>query len=260
MSPFGDDAPEARFARRFPKPGHVTADEALDELNAVGAAGPERPYTVVNFVLSADGRAALGGRSAPLSDPGDRAVFHGLRERADAVFAGTGTMRTERYGRLVRDPARRERRVRRGLTPDPIACIMTRSGNVPAEIPLFADPSSHVVVFCPRAPELTGVAARVDCVVLEPGELTLTTMMRCLRTAYDVHTLLCEGGPTVFSGLLHEGLVDELCLTVSPWLAGGGSDPTLTNGPALPQPVGLKLRSVLEREGTLFLRYACARA
>jgi riboflavin-specific deaminase-like protein len=253
-----DTAPEPRFQRLFPKRGSVTAAEVLDELNLVGAAGSERPYTVVNFVISVDGRAALGGRSAPLSDPGDRAMFHGLRERVDTVFAGTGTMRAERYGRLVRDPDRRQRRAGRGLAPDPVACVITRSGNVPTDIPLFADPNSRVVVFSPQPPDLAGVAARVDSVVLDRGELTLTTMMRRLRAAYDVRALLCEGGPTVFSGLLQEGLVDELFLTVSPWLAGGGADPTLTSGPALPEPMGLALRWVLEREGVLFARYARA--
>ena len=258
MSQPGDRAPEPRFQRLFPTPGRVSAAEVLDELNVVGAAGPERPFTIVNFVASVDGRAALGGRSAPLSDPGDRSMFHALRERVDAVFAGTGTMRAERYGRLVRDPARRRRRAARGLTPDPLACVITRSGNVPTEIPLFADPHSRVVVFSPQAPDLAGAAARVESVVLDRGELTLTTMMRRLRAAYDVRALLCEGGPTVFSGLLHEGLVDELFLTCAPVLAGGGSDPTLTSGPALPERVGLALRWVLEREGTLFLRYSRA--
>jgi riboflavin-specific deaminase-like protein len=251
----GASAPEPRFQRLFPTPGPVIAAEVLDELNAVGAAGPERPYTLVNFVVSLDGRAALAGRSAPLSDPGDRAIFHGLRERVDAVFAGTGTMRSEGYGRLVRDPARRQRRAARGLAPDPLACVMSRSGNIPTQIPLFADPDSRVLVFCPSVPDLEGTAARVESVVLDRGELTLTTMMRRLRAAYDVRALLCEGGPTVFSGLLAEGLVDELFLTLSPRLAGGGGDPTLTGGPALPEPAGLSLRWVLEREDTLFLRY-----
>jgi riboflavin-specific deaminase-like protein len=253
-----DDATEPRFQRLFPEPRSVSVADVLDELNVIGAAGPERPLTMVNFVASVDGRAALGGRSAPLSDPGDRAMFHGLRERVDAVFAGTGTMRAEGYGRLVRDPARRRRRAARGLAPDPLACVISRSGNIPTEIPLFADSHSRVIVFSSHAPDLAGAAAHVESVVLDRGELTLTTMMRRLRAAYDVRALLCEGGPTVFSGMLHEGLVDELFLTCSPSLAGGGSDPTLTSGPGLPEPLGLTLRWVLEREGTLFLRYCRA--
>jgi len=72
----------------------------------------ERPYTFVNFVASLDGRATVSGRSAPLSDPGDRALFHVLREAVDAVMAGTGTLRVERYGRVIKSAEARRRNIR----------------------------------------------------------------------------------------------------------------------------------------------------
>jgi riboflavin-specific deaminase-like protein len=247
---------ELRFRQLLPPAADITASEALESLHAVREARTDRPHTVVNFVSSVDGRAAYQSKSAPISNPGDRAMFHGLREMVDAVFAGTGTMRTERYGRMIRDPARRRRRASRGLAPDPLACLITRSGDVPSDIPLFSDEDSHVVVFAPHRIEYRGVAAKVDTVVLDPGELTLTTMLRRLRTDYDVRALLCEGGPTVFGALLHEELVDELFLTVSPCLVGGGMDPTITRGPELPALAELELTWVLERDGALFLRYA----
>jgi riboflavin-specific deaminase-like protein len=256
MSVLPAPAEELRFRRLLPDPGSATASEVLEALHAVRDARTDRPYTMVNFVATVDGRAAYQSKSAPISNPGDRAMFHGLREKVDAVFAGTGTMRTERYGRIIRDPARRQRRAARGLAPNPLACMITRSGDVPTEIPLFADEDSHVVVFAPRQQEYPDVAAKVETVVLDPGQLTLTTMLRRLRADYDVRALLCEGGPTVFGALLHEDLVDELFLTLAPCLTGGGMDPTITRGPELPALAGLDLSWVLEREGALFLRYA----
>jgi 5-amino-6-(5-phosphoribosylamino)uracil reductase len=228
----------------------------VSSLNLVGKAGPHRPYTIVNFVASADGRAAFKGRSGQLGGLADRALFHGLRERVDAVFAGTGTMRSERYGRLVRDPARRRWRAASGLRPEPLACVITRRGDVPLDIPLFDDPDSHVVVFTPTELDLAGVRAQVEVVRLDPGRLTLTTMMRRLRSDYDVRALLCEGGPLVFGGLLHEGLVDELFLTLAPKLTGGGSEPAVTSGPELGELASLDLIWLLEDQGELFLRYA----
>ena len=248
--------PAPVFRRLLPEPRELTAGQLLGSLDLVARAPKHRPYTIVNFVASADGRAAFKGRSAPLSDAGDRAMFHGLRERVDAVFAGMGTIRAERYGRLVRDPERRRRRAAHGLAPDPLACLFTRSGDVPREIPLFADASSRIAIFAPHPPELDGVAASVEVVALDPGELTLTTMMRRLRTDFDVRALLCEGGPTVFGALLGEGLVDELFITIAPRLTGGGTDPTVTSGPGLATPTELKLVWIVERDGSLFLRYA----
>jgi 5-amino-6-(5-phosphoribosylamino)uracil reductase len=84
----------------------------------------------------------------------------------------------------------------------------------------------------------------------------MTTAWRRLASDFGVRTLLCEGGATVFGALLHEDLVDELFLTVSPRLAGGGTETPITSGPPLPDLLHLKLLWALEREGSLFLRYA----
>jgi riboflavin biosynthesis pyrimidine reductase len=74
-----------------------------------------------------------------------------------------------------------------------------------------------------------------------------------------VRALLCEGGPTLMGALLHEGLVDEVFLTLAPQLAGGGTGPTMSSGAALADPAELELVWTLERAGSLYLRYAVRR-
>jgi len=234
----------------------VQVGELLAGLDLATRASAERPYTIVNFVASADGHAAFQGRSRWLSDDADRELFHGLREHVDAVMAGTGTLRTERYGRLVRDPERRRRRAESGLSPDPVACIISRSSDVPTDIPLFADPDSLVVVFAPGELDTSNLAAQVEVVRLDPGELTLTTMMRRLRSDFGVRTLLCEGGPILFGALLREDLVDELFLSIAPKLTGGGSAPAITAGAELSELRVLSLVWALELHGALYLRYS----
>jgi riboflavin-specific deaminase-like protein len=240
----------------LPEHRATTVGEVTGSLSLGAHASSERPYVIVNFVATADGRTAFQGRSGGLSNLGDRAMFHGLRESVDAILAGTNTMRDESYGRLVRDPERRSRRAAAGLRPDPLAVVVSRSGDVPTEIPLFQDPDSRIVVFGPDGLELPEVPARVELIRLDPGRLTLTTALRRLRAEYDIRSLLCEGGATVFGALLHEDLTDELFLTLAPKLAGGGEGPGLTSGPALPELRELRLVWALEREQTLFLRYA----
>jgi riboflavin-specific deaminase-like protein len=234
-----------RYARLYPEPGELSLEEFRDQLEFPTLA--DRPYTIANFVSSADGRAAMSGRSAPLSDDGDRALFHALRERVDAVMVGTGTLRTERYGALIRDEEACRRRVERGLEPQPLACLVTRSGALPLDISLFAQP--RVLAFAPEP--IDGV----DTVILDATELTLAAVMRRLSADHGVGSLLCEGGPTLFGSLIHEGLVDELFLTLAPKLAGGGTAPTISSGAELAEPARLRIRSVLERSGALFLRF-----
>ena len=66
--------------------------------------------------------------------------------------------------------------------------------------------------------------------------------------------VLAEGGPTLNGQLAAAGLLDELCLTVSPLLAGGDAKRILA-GPALPSGSGWQIRSLCEQDGFLFLRY-----
>lgn len=210
---------------------------------------------LVNFVATVDGRATFAGRSGALGDEGDRALFHGLRERADAVLVGSGTLEAENYGRILGRAERRERRVAAGRAPEPLACLVTRSGRLPTHIPLFAEPEARIVVFAATPLDLDGVRAQVEVVTLDPGELTLTTVLRRLRADHRVELLLCEGGPLMFGSLLAENLVDELFLTLSPKMSGGGSSPTISSGPELPSLVPLQLGWILQREDYLYLRY-----
>lgn len=243
------------FRQLLPEPALRTAEEVLASVEPLRAVAG-RPYVAVNFVTSLDGRAGFQGRSGQLGDEGDRALFHGLRERAGAVMAGTGTLRVERYGRMMGSAERRARRTTRGLSPEPLACIVTRSGMVPLDIPLFSEPEAKVALFSGAEIALDEVAAQVKLVQLSAQNWTLAAVLERLATDFQVSWLLCEGGPSLFSGLLAEGLVDELFLTLAPKLTGGGASPSVTAGGELPELAALQLVWVLEREGSLFLRYA----
>jgi riboflavin biosynthesis pyrimidine reductase len=243
------------FRQLFPEPGTTDIETLVAGLRLADRAPDARPFTVANFVSSVDGRAAVQGRSGVLGDEGDLAVFRALRREVDAVLVGTGTLRAERYGRLIKDARARARRRERGLAPEPLVCVMTRTGRVPLDIPLFAEPEARVVVFTGAPLDTSAVAAEVEVVELDPAELTFATALGRLRQDHGVRALLCEGGPGVFGALLHERVVDQLFLTFAAKLAAG-ENPTITSGPELHQPAELVLESVLERAGSLFLRYA----
>jgi riboflavin biosynthesis pyrimidine reductase len=66
--------------------------------------------------------------------------------------------------------------------------------------------------------------------------------------------ILSEGGPTAFADLVAGGVVDELCLSLSPVLVGPGPA-RITAGAQWEAPVGLRLVGLLEEDGALFLRY-----
>ena len=231
-----------RLTRLTPDPGPVEAGELFDGLGLGERAYADRPYLVVNMVSSVDGRAAIDGQSGPLGGEADKAIFFELRASVDAVLAGTSTMAAEGYRKLVRRPERIEQRVRRGLEPEPLALLLSRSGDVPTDdIPLLGDPEARPLV-------LTGEDA-------EPRRA-----MQRVRTEHGVRSVLCEGGPTLNAGLLAAGVVDELFLTVSPLLAATADPLTIVGEAGLGAPVPLELVWALERDGSLFLRYAVSSA
>lgn len=227
------------LTRVFPDGAVLEADEAFESWDPGARAPADRPTVALNMVVSVDGRAALDGTSAGLSVPADREIFHALRGRVDAVLAGTGTLRAEGYGRLVKDAGRRAAREARGLAADPLAVVLSRSGDVP-DVPLLADSQQPSVV-------LTGEDAA-------PG-----AALARLRAQHGVRSLLCEGGPTLNRALLDAGAVDELFVTLSPLLAGGEPPLPLLAGAGMDPPARLELAWALEAQSALFLRYRVVR-
>jgi riboflavin biosynthesis pyrimidine reductase len=221
---------------------------------------PKRPRVLLNMIGTVDGRASLGGRSGPLSDRADRALFHGLRSAVDAVLVGAGTVRTERYGRMIPDASSRSLRTRRGLAEEPLACIVSGRLALDDEIPLLGEPSARVVILTASAASLPATAASVEYVrAARDGHLDLAAALGELRKRFEIHSLLCEGGPHLAMQLLDAGLLDELFLSLSPLLAGGepagGEALRILAGRELEPPVALELLGALRSDSHLFLRY-----
>jgi riboflavin biosynthesis pyrimidine reductase len=237
--------------RLLPDPGATTVEQQLDGYRPWEEdAGEERPHLAMNFVATLDGRATIEGRSGPIGSAADTAMLVGLRTRFDALMIGAGTLRAERYGRVVSDPAKRERRERLGLPHDPLMVIISGRLDLPWDAPLFSE-GGRVLVFTASEEEPPEVATSLR-IVRHGGHVDLTEALRHLRRERGIRALLCEGGPRLHSELWSLGLVDELFLTVAAKLTGAG--PSILEG-ELPAPTSLELAWLLEEDGELFSRY-----
>jgi riboflavin-specific deaminase-like protein len=234
----------------------ATATELLVRVRPRERAHAARPFTYVNMIATADGRAALKGRTSTLGDDADLEMLLELRTLADAVLIGPGTLRAEGYDTLVRTPERRARRAGAGQTPTPVAVVISRSLDLPWNAGLFAARDQPVLVYTGEGdaapPE---VAAPVELVRLpDPAPAAVLADLR----ARGIAALLCEGGPTLNRALLEAGVVDELFLTLAPLLTGDDHEPAIVSGGSLSVPVPLSVRWVLRAGDELFLRYAVA--
>lgn len=238
--------------RLLPDAAETTVAEQLAPLDLKPLALPERPYLLLNFATTLDGRAAINGRSGPIGSAVDTEMLQRLRTRVDAVMIGAGTMRAERYGRIVSDPQLRAYRERTGLAHDPLAVIVSNRLELPWDAALFTNGGGRVVVFTASDQEPPQTATRVT-VVRHPDGVELDRVMEWLRKERGIRSVLCEGGPTLHGRLREGGLADELFLTIAPKVAGG-EGPRILEG-ALPDVDNVELAWLLESESELFARY-----
>jgi riboflavin biosynthesis pyrimidine reductase len=242
-------------------PGPPVDDRALEELYAYPA-DLTAPFVQVNFVASADGAATISGRSRGLSSPADKMVFALGRDLADVVLVGAGTALAEGYRGVRRTELRAERRARLGLSDVPPIAVVTGRGSVSPSSPLVTGTAVPTIVITAEASPLAWrkelAEAGADVVVAGADRVDVTLAVAALGER-GLLRVCCEGGPMLFGDLLAAGLTDQLCLTVSPKLAGAGAVRIAAGLPAA-VPMDLSLESVLADEGFLMLRYRRAAA
>ena len=241
------------FTRLWPGRSDVDADGLLANWNPAEGVGSTlaRPRVAVNYAVTADGAVSLeDGKSGGIGDDGDLAVFKALRDRVDAVLAGTSTVAVEGYHRIIRDPVRQEQRVARGLAPNPLAVLISRSGVLPLEAPMLNDADQEIVAFVPTG---TPQCSALNVEQVELASVTPTEALEHLGRR-GVKSVRCEGGPKLVAALAAEDLIDDLFVTIAPILAGGGAM-GISNGPSLQSPAQLTLSHMAERNGSLFVRW-----
>jgi riboflavin biosynthesis pyrimidine reductase len=236
-------------------PGGAVPVAGLLDAIVADAAPPVagRPRTIGVMVASVDGHVAVNGRSGALGGPEDRAVFRGLRSRADALLVGTGTLNAERYSTTL-DPPHREEREAAGLPPEPVLATITRSFALDEDVPLLHEPLTHAVVYTETEPPYGVDDSHVDVVVLPSATPEAALADLAGRGTRRVN---CEGGPSLLAALARDGVLDELLVTLSPLLVGGDDALTMLRGELGRdgKPLPMTLRGVWRGGDVLFLHY-----
>jgi riboflavin-specific deaminase-like protein len=244
--------------RLAPDPGPTTVAEQAGALDLVSLSGADRPHLVTNFAVTLDGQATIGGRSGPIGSDADTAMLVALRTRVDAVMIGAGTMRAERYGRVVGDPAKRELRRNDGLAEDPLMVIVSGRLDLPWDAPLFTEGHGEVLICTASEVDPPETETPVE-VLRQAAGIDLGALMTHLRTARGVRALLSEGGPRLHAQLIEAELVDELFVTHAPKLAGGDGLGLVAGLAERERPVEVAWLLYEESTGELFARYTVSR-
>jgi riboflavin biosynthesis pyrimidine reductase len=214
--------------------------------------GDRRPYVACNFIATLDGRATVGGSTEPLGFQTDARVLMRMRTFADAVLIGAGTMRVERYDRMLPVPRLRGYRQQIGLPEDPLTVIVSQTLDLPWDAGLFSDGHGQVILATASSASPPPTETEVE-VLRYDGAVDFEALLAHLHSERGVDAVSCEGGPTVLHALVLAGLVDDLFLTQNPILVGDGERSLMRGG--LPAPVPAELVWGLEAESELFTRW-----
>lgn len=224
---------------------------------------PDRPYTAINMVMSADGHTAVEGSERGLGSPTDQRLMRELRVHFDIVLNGAATFRASGTSARLNHAELEQWRLERGMPPSPMAAVLTRSGDLPPERRFFTDNSFDAVIYLSSTAP-ADARARLEAlgrpIVEVPKDDEVRMAFQHMHEALGARRVLVEGGATLNGAIIQANLCDELFLTLAPKIIGGPEALPAVRWPAAAARNNLQtLALVHQYAGTksseLFLRY-----
>lgn len=223
----------------------------------------ERPYVYVtaSCAMSIDGYlAGAGSRRLAMSNSADFDRVDEVRAGHDAIMVGASTIRNDDPRLLIRSPERRAARARAGAAPSPAKVTVTFSGELPADAAFFTAGDVEKIVYCPggRARPLVRRLGERATVVGLGDQVHMADLVADLGERRGVRRLMVEGGGTVLTQFLAEGLVDELQLVIAPFFVGDPRAPRMVGPGAFPWTASRRAALAESRQigDVVLLRYA----
>lgn len=236
----------------------LAAAYAYPESSAAPAGAPRVPWLRANMVSTLDGAAQHDGKSQPISTAADMRIFGTLRGLADVIVVGAETVRQEGYRPARARAEFAESREAAGQGPAPAIAVVSASLDLDFSLPLFTSPLAPTLILtgAAAAPDRVAAAEKAGARVVTAGDGVGVEPARAVQALAELGftRLLTEGGPRLLGQFVAAGVLDELCLTVSPMLTAGDAQ-RIAGGPSVAVPQRFALVSLLEEEGFLFSRY-----
>ena len=211
-----------------------------------------RPHIILSAAVSIDGKIATYSGESNLSSKMDLIRLHRLRRDVDAILVGKNTINVD-------DPLLTVRHVK---GKNPIRIILDSSGTISrnSKIVKTANKISTILVVTERATRITSKLdkKRVEIIRCGRNKINLKKLLNVLQKR-GISKILLEGGGITNWYFLKEKLVDELILTVTPYILGGKDAISLVQGDGfgkISKSPSFKLKKIKRMKNEIILYYA----
>lgn len=212
-----------------------------------------RPRVILSAAMSLDGKIATNTGDSRLSSKQDKIRIHKLRSKVDAILIGSNTAKRD----------------------DPLLSVRYVKGKNPLRIVLDSmatiSQKSQIIRTCKKIPTIIAVSKKassqkisklkkhpLEIMVLGKNRVNIKKLLKSLSKK-KIKTLLVEGGGTVNWEFIKFGLVDEMIVTITPYLIGGQNAITLVEGKGfshIHKSTKLKLKKICQVENEIVLHYS----
>ncbi len=183
----------------------------------------------VSVAMSLDGHIKDRSDSQRLSTNEDLQDMYAARAKCDAILIGANTIRQDNPSLLCHSERLVADRLQRGQTAEPIKVTVTHSGNLDPKSDFFVKGDTQKIILCPVHSTMTinkqlSEAAKI----LMVDKINANTIVRTLEKM-GVHSLFVEGGTSILTMFLSEGIFHRLRLAIAPFFIGSSAAPKLLN-------------------------------
>ncbi len=227
-----------------------------------------RPQTTVILAMTADGKIADRALSpARFGSQADKLHLEQQISCADAVLVGAGTLRSYGTTLPVTNPELLQARHERSQPPQPLQIICSASGKINPKLSFFSQPVPRWLLTTSTGATLWQEKTKFERIVIASSttdprltshfDANIWISVLAQLKDLNINKLAILGGGKLVASLLAVDLIDELYLTICPFILGGEDAPTPVAGKGWLQSQRHKLEliSVKRVDQEVFLHY-----
>ena len=207
---------------------------------------------IFSAAITLDGKLATRTGDSKLSSKKDKIRVHKLRSKVDAILVGKNTAKID-------DPLLSVHNIKKE---NPIRIILDSNATICT--------NSRILKTCSKIPTIIVVSKNAQKKNLQRLEKFSVQIIVCGKYTVNVKKLLgilkkkgiknilVEGGGATNWAFVKENLVDEVIITITPYLVGGINATTLVDGDGfsiIAKSIKLKLKNVTKIKNEVVLYY-----